>query len=354
MSDKLDFSLPKNKIKIPPVTLTILILVSALVLISGANLFVSFVLPRGGSGSAFSGLPAGQVKDLALKFQKDGLLDSAADAWNAYAAIAPLSAPDKANILYTVGTIRQEAGEYEAALAGFYRSEAVFKDKKLEQELSRRVGECLESLGKFAALRSELSDRVNADTNVKPDEVVAQIGQDKITKTDLDRKIEEYIGNVLSQNASYLGPDDQNKLKEELFKNYSGDDGRMKMLNQYIVEELLYRKAREEKIAEIPATRMLLKDMERKMLAQSYVNTKVGDQVKLTESDLSTYYETNKAKYIKDGKQKNFDEVRQDVYADLRKQKQSELEQQLIEDLRKQYNVVVYPSKIKGSGQEKK
>jgi hypothetical protein len=351
MSDKLDLSLPQKKTKIAPVTLVILVLVSALFVVSVANLVLGFVAPKSGASGISAGLGPAGIKELALKLQKSNLSESAAKAWDAYIAAANPGNEEKANILYTAGAIWQEAGFYEEALNHYYQSEVVYKDKKIEQELSRRVEECLEALGKFAALRYELSDRVSINKNAKADEVVAQIGPEKITRADLDMKIDQYIGYTLSQNAPYMSKEDQNKMKEELFKNYSGDDGKAKMLNQFIVQEILYRKAREEKIADDPDTRALVKDVERQLLAQKLLSKMVGEKINLTESDLANYYAANKAKYIKDGVQKPYDQVKQDVYADLRGQKESELQGALIEELKNQYAVVLFPSKLKVTAQ---
>jgi hypothetical protein len=349
MSDKLDLSVPQKKIKIQPVTLAILILAAASFLLLSAIFILGLVSPRGVGGISSAGLSAKSMKDLALKLQKSGIARSAARAWGDYIAIADPGAEEKANVLYTIGMIYQDGGYYEEALTNFYESEAVRKDKKLEGDLSRRVEECLEALGKFAALRYELADRVNINKDAKADEVVAQIGPEKITRADLDRKIEQYVSFTLGQNAPYLGPDEQKKLKEQLFKNYSGDDGKAKMLNQYVMSEILYRKAREEKIADDPDTRAFLKEVERQLLGQKLLDKKVGSDIKITESDLTGFYETNKGKYIVEGKQKTLDEVKQEVYADLRKQKESELQARYLEELKNQYDVVLFPSRLKGA-----
>ena len=78
-----------------------------------------------------------------------------------------------------------------------------------------------ESAGKFAALRYELSDRVgmspSPDANKpvsKGDEVVAEIGPEKITESDLDQWIESQIERQLSRMAPYM-PDEQVKKQKE-------------------------------------------------------------------------------------------------------------------------------------------
>ncbi len=352
MSDKLDLSLPQKKTKIAPVTLVILVLVSLLLVVSVADFVLGFIAPKpSASGFQTAGLDAAGIKELALKLQKSNLSESAAKTWDAYIAAANPGPEEKANILYTTGTMWQDAGFYEEALSHYYQSEVVMKDKKIEQELSRRVEECLEALGKFAALRRELAERVNIGKDQKADEVVAQIGPDKITRADLDMKIDQYISYTLAQNAPYLPKEEQNKMKEQLFKTYSGDDGKAKMLNQFIVQEILYRKAREEKIADDPDTRAFVREVEKQLLAQTLLSKRVGEKINLTETDLTGYYAANKAKYIKDGVQKTYEEVRQDVYADLRAQKEGELQGQLVEELKNEYGVVLFPSRLAVSGQ---
>ncbi|MBN1697566.1 MAG: hypothetical protein JW881_08645 [Spirochaetales bacterium] len=350
MSDKkLDFSLPETKQKNSAAQLVMLILLAGILVVGTLNLVFVFFPPAGGKAAdASNRLSAGKQKELALKLQKRGLHEAAAAAWEDYLAKAAIPDPERASIWYTIGKIRQEAGDYEGALTGYYMSEAVFQVEELIPEIGRRVQECIEALGKFAALRRELSERVGMEESVSGDHVVAEIGPEKITKADLDGKIEQYVGLLISQYAAFMEPDALNKQKEELFKQFSGKDGRERMLNQYIIEEILYRKAREEQLAEKPEVRSLLKQTEKQLLAQQLLAKRIAERINITESDLKSYYEGNKGKYIQDGKQKNYEEVKSEVYRDLRGDKEREVQENFLEELRQQYNVVVYPSRLTG------
>ncbi|MBN2442476.1 MAG: hypothetical protein JXJ04_14065 [Spirochaetales bacterium] len=350
MSDKINFELPKREQKNPNLIPVIIILLAFAIIIGLINIIITLIpLDTPGSSVTDHGLSPEEQKNLALKLQKRSLYKGAIEAWTDYLHMSSLKNDQKANIWYTIGKLYQESGNYEEALVSFYTSESISQPEELEQEISRRISESLEALGKFAALRQELSERVGMDEQkTKGDEVVAEIGPDKITKGDLDRKIEQYIELALSQYASYMDQEALNKQKEELFKQFSGDEGKMKILNQYIIEEILYRKAREEKLADDPKTRALLKSTEKQILAQQLLSKKIAELVKITESDLTTFYEANKGKYIEEGVQKKYEDVRSQVYQELRSQKEQEIQQAFVEELRQTYNVVIFPSKLKG------
>jgi len=342
MSDKLNFSVPKTKAKQPfifPVMVVLQVVILAIILTA---LTVNLVMP---AGTGY--LPADAQKELAMKLQKQGLAESAVQAWKDYLAVARVSANERAATWYTIGKIYQEAGLYEQALDSFYRSESVFKREDLKDDLSRRIQDSLEMAGRFAALRYELSDRVGLQEKDAGDEVLAEIGTEKITKADIDKRIDEQVDFVISRYAAYMDKDALTKQREELFKYYSGADGQQRMLTQYIQEELLYRKAREEKLAEDAGTRALLRDQERKVLAEQLLTKKKSDLVNITENDLKAYYEAQKGDYIKAGRQQGFDEVKNDLYAKLIEQKEQEVMQKIVDELMKQYNVVIHTSRLK-------
>ena len=76
------------------------------------------------------------------------------------------------------------------------------------------------------------------------------------------------------------------------------------MLNQIVLEEILYRQAREEKLTEDPNVREMLRDSERSLLASQVMAKRMADSIKITPGDVETYYEANKEKYSEKGKAK--------------------------------------------------
>jgi len=307
MTEELDFSMPTHEEKRAQSGSKILVILMVIVLIAVLANMGIVLMQKGGTGDESEGaaLSAKQHKDLALKLEKQGLNTASAAAWKAYLRAASLRRVEVARIWYRIGKIYQADNQYDLALDAFYRSETYAKPDDISPEIARRVQESLEAMGKFAALRYELADRVGTVgvTTESPsgdtgDPVVAEIGPQRITKSDLDRRIERLIETQISQYASYLPEEEAKKRIEEILKQYSSDNQRQVFLNQYLVEEILYRKARESGLMNDPDVRVALQDMERSMLAGKMMEKEFADKIKITSGDLETYYEATKPEYV--------------------------------------------------------
>ena len=307
MTQEIDLSLPqenrKTVVKIPKplVYLNILIL---LAILADIGLGVWLLKAPFASKTEASLSAAGQ-KELALKLEKQSLNTAAISAWKQYLAVAGLNDPESAGIWYRIGKLYQQDRQYEPALGSYYRSESFATVSGLSPEISRRVEECLESMGKFAALRYELSDRVGLQKSAeekqpvsKGDEVVAEIGPEKITKSDLDQWIELQIDRQLSQMVPYLPDDKLKQQKEALLKKFSGASQRQTILNQLLMEEILYRKASASKLLEDPKVQEEIRQQERALLAKEMIEKEFADKINITEGDLKTYYEAHRKDYI--------------------------------------------------------
>lgn len=301
MTDELDLTVPARKTserrssRIVPVLLTLVLLAVV------ANILLTTKRSAGPARQQTAGLSADKLEELALRFEKQGLNARAAETWQDYVAAAGPGAEDCARIWYRIGKLWQDADEHEQALAGFYRSESFATLTELDPELGRRIQDSLEALGKFAALRHELTERVSLDDAAAAagDEVVARIGTQTITAAELDRAIEAQIERQLTQFAGRLSDEARNEQKEEMFTQLSSGQERLRMLNQLVLEEILYRQARELKLTDDPEIRALLKDLERSALAQKVIEKELADQIKITEGDVRTYYEANRQEYVR-------------------------------------------------------
>jgi peptidyl-prolyl cis-trans isomerase C len=300
MPSDLNLTLPDGDRKPPAGPRPVLALLGVLAILAVANLVVAW----GRSGrperpAARAGLPAEEEKTLALKLERQGLGDAAAEAWKGYLSAARLDPREQANVWYRIGKICQEAGRHEKALDAYYRSESLAKVDELAPEIGRRTQDCLEALGKFAALRHERADRAEQKPAGAPagGEVVAEIGREKITKGRLDRMIEEQIERQLAQFAAALPPDQRRQQKEAMLQRLASAQAREQLLHQFITRELLYRQAREAKLAEDPGVRDLLADAEKSILAQQAMERELGDKIRITESDLRTYYAAHQKEY---------------------------------------------------------
>ena len=300
MADQLKLALPERAKGTSHFSKVVPALLAAVLVVGIVNLY--FLKTEGGPasrGEIEARLSAGELKDLALKLEKQQLNSSAVEAWTEYLKSTEAASAERAKIWYRIGTLEQSAGNYENALNAFYRSEALAEVKELASEINRRVGECLEALGKFAALRYELAGRTGVEERPPAGEdVIGEIGVQKITNAQLDRMVEEQIELQLSQLAAYLPAEQIKQQKEAMLKRFSSSQARLQLLNQIITEEILSRRAREIRLAEEPAIRKFLKDVEKKILAQKLIEKEAREKINITEGDVKTYYEANKKKYV--------------------------------------------------------
>lgn len=299
MNTKLDLSVPAaspQPVRTPRLLGFLLLVVLALqvaLLVGGPRLH-----PPQPTGN--SDLPAEPSRNLALKLEKQGLNVAAAEAWEEYLKTVPADPEKSARIWYRIGCLRQDADQFEPALAAFYRSEA--HQTKLDQsdDLGRRVQECLEALGKFAALRYELAERVGIKPAEKDtgDVVLAEIGPRKITKAELDRRIEELVDQQLAQMAGRMPPDELKRQKESMIQRLGTPAERQRFLEQFIIEQVLYLKAREDQLPENPEVRAALLDAERNVLASEALRRAMAARIQITPSDVQTYYTANQAEFV--------------------------------------------------------
>jgi len=307
MTEKLEFNLPtREQTAAQSQSKLVTVLMFAVLIAVLANIGI-LVLQKDNREKRPEGaaLSAKQQKQLALKLEKQGLNRTSVEAWKEYLLAASPDDEDAARIWYRIGKLYQMENQHDMALNSFYRSESFAKPEDISAEIARRTQECLEAMGKFAALRYELADRVGSGIETESDKstgegdrVVAEIGPQKIMKSDLDRRIEHVIEMQISQFSTYLPEEQVNKRKEELLKQYSTDNQRQFFLNQYVMEEVLYRNARESRLMDDAEVRTSLKDMERSILARKVIEKEFSDEIKITAGDLETYFKAHKQDYV--------------------------------------------------------
>ncbi len=364
MSDELNLTLPEKKQKNGKMPWWIPVLLG-LILIA---CLLQLVLPHFHGGGSVD-LPAGSLspeerRDIALKLEKQELGGEAVWAWREYLASSDLDTGSRAKIWYRMGKLLQDEGRFGEALDAFYRCESHGAPEELEPEIARRVQECLQRLGKLTSLSYELKDRTGLEEGGDPEgsKVLAEIGPRKITQADLDHHLEYLVELQMEQFASFMPPDEQVRQKEAILQQLSAPDARRAELQRYVMEEVLFRQAREDGLHEDPGMRNLLMAMERQLLAETAMRKELGSEIKITDTDLTTYYEANKERFVEKkedgspGRQLSFDEARPEVYRALRLQKERDVQENLLLRLKEKYDVVIHQDALgvreQASGQE--
>jgi len=255
--------------------------------------------PRGAASASGTILSPEPQKALALKLEKQGFPMLAIKAWKEYLVFTSRDKTDSAKIWYRIGVLYQDAGDKSSALDAYYRSESLADLKELSGEIDRRTQECLDGLGKLSALHYELAGRVGLETNAAAhgNRVVAELGPEKITLADLDRRIEQELDIQLKQ-FQYLPEEEYLKRKENFLRKYASPAEKSRMLEQILGEEILYRSAAEQRLGESPDAAALLRNVEHGIMARLAMEKEMKDNIRITAGDLRTWYDANAAQYV--------------------------------------------------------
>lgn len=305
MPEKLDFSLPEKKAGGPFARALTVLLLLVLVALAAANLLVALSGKNGRPEQGTRGLTATQARQLATKLDQRNLYDQAAAVWRDYLDADDLTDDERARALYQIGTSLKKAGRYGEAIEHFYRSELAAPLEELTSPINVHVKECFEKLGKFSALRYELMDRTSlAPSETAGAKIVAEIGAEKITEADLDAQIERGIENQLAPVEAFLPPDQLGEQKKRLLEQYRDPQARREFLQTWLAQEILYRQALDEGLGDKPETKQMLEDLTRGLLSQQLMNEKLAAKINITETDVQTFYQANKDKYVQPARAK--------------------------------------------------
>ena len=302
MEEKLDFSLPEKKQK---TSLTSKVSVILLLVLIGLAL-VNLLKPSYTgllSENPVPTLSEEKIKDLASKLAGRNLYTRAARVWQDYLSFAKMPDTERAKALFQIGTLLEKAGMYEEAIEYYYRSEITAKLSELEPQINTHIKDCFERLGKFSALRYELMDRTSFKKPEKAgSKIVAEIGAEKMTESDLDALIEKTIENQLAPMAAFMTIEQLNEQKKKILEQYKKTLAKQEFLQSWLTEEVLYRQALEERLSEQPEVKSVIEDIVRGALSQRLMNKELADKINITESDLQTYYQANKDNYVESAK----------------------------------------------------
>ena len=360
MEEKLDFSLPENKRKSSFTFGSVIILLLVLIALGAANLLIKSGNHRLSAESPTLSLLPEQTKQLATKLASRNLYTRAAKVWQDYLSAGKLSDAEHAKTLFQIGTLLEKAASFAEAIEYYYRSEAIAKLDELEPQINSHVKNCFEKLGKFSALRYELMDRTSFEKSSSAgSKILAEIGPEKITESDLDALIETTIENQLAPMTAFMTTVQLNEQKKKMLQQYKEPAAKGQFLQSWIMQEIMYRQALEDELSRNPKVKSFINELTRSALSQQLMNQQLAGKVNITETDLQTYYQANKEKFIEPAnledpnsveRQKSFDEVRDLVTSELVSRKSQDVQQSLIKQLMDKYNVIVHTSVLTPAG----
>lgn len=231
------------------------------------------------------GWTADKQREYANKLKAENLNKEAIVEYEKYLGIAKADPETQANIYYTIGKMAEELGEYENALAYFYKVELIFPETKIKQELGEHMIACLEKMGRGLDAQRALEKRTALEPQKETGgKVIARIGKEQITDIQLNKELE--------------------KLPDWMKGEYKKPEKKLEFLKQYIAMELLSRKAKRLGYDKDPDIRLKLDDILKELMIQKLLEKELQDKIKITPDQIELYYKANKDKYFEPAKVK--------------------------------------------------
>lgn len=274
-------------------------------------------------------------KEYANLLREKGLFTQSINEFKKLMDSGALSDKEQANISYIIGNIYIEnLHDYENALTAFLKVKVFSPEGNLAVEVNSKVIECLERTGRSLDAQQEMEKvtTINKKPEIPKGTVVAKIRNRSITKEELDNQIRNL--------PSYM----QDTYKEDAKK--------LEFLKQYIATELMYDSAKRKNFENNKDIIEKTFQTKKMLMVQKLLEEELKLKVKITESDLKTYYEAHKKDFCekgKDGKevQKTYDEAKEQVGQKVSMMKQQEAYEELIGNLLKAEQVTVYEDVFK-------
>jgi tetratricopeptide (TPR) repeat protein len=283
-------------------------------------------------------LSADAKLNLANAYYTNGLYEAAAQEYLDYLNNYDVDANRRANTYYTIGNIYFERlNDYEQALTYFFKVKYLYPESALQGEIGKKIVNCLERLNKTTdALRMVEQEAALDKESVKenlPGKVLAEIGSRKITQGDLDFEI--------------------SKLPEYVQQQFQDKQHKKEYLQQYILQELLYDKAKRQQLDKDKSVIEGTFRAQKALMAEKILQAELQDKVKIEPSDVELFYMAHKDRYTEKNdkgevvRQKEFQEVQQQVAQDLAMDRQQQAYQQLLGQLMKADNVKIYEDRVR-------
>ena len=256
--------------------------------------------------------PAGRtaavdLKAVAMKLEDRNLPAAAADAWRQYLAATALEPLDQARIRYRLGKLQFQGEQYQQAVADLYLAEQLVgdRDDDLARRIAMQVRECLQKMGRYAELTREMAARAtpdaDADSPPTAHQVVAEIGDEKITVADFDRMLRSRLDNSVNAQVG-LSPAQADEFRKQMTRELSDPQAKARFLHQMVAGRVLASEAKRAGLDRSPDYRQSLMAFADELLASKLMAEEIAKRATVTPQDAQRFYETEKDRYAEPAK----------------------------------------------------
>lgn len=208
-----------------------------------------------------------------------GLEAQGAQAFEAYIdSNTSASKEELASIGYKLGELYMKLGEYEKALANFYKSELLNPNAAYQPRMNELIVEALEAAGLSTQAEYELSSRTSlGKSGEESPDVVALIGERRITSAEIDRAIDN--------------------MPEWIKEGFKQGENRLAFIRDYVAGEVLYKQARKAGADKDARIKEAVEEFKKQAVLRQFVSQEVEDSLKITPLEIEAYYKANKERY---------------------------------------------------------
>ena len=183
-----------------------------------------------------------------------------------------------ASIGYKLGELYMKLGEYEKALANFYKSELLNPNAGYQPRMNELIVEALEKAGLSTQAGYELSRRTSlSQAGEESPDVAALIGERRITNAEIDRAIEN--------------------MPEWIKENFKQGENKLAFIRDYVAGEVLYKQAKKSGLDKDARIKEALEEYKKQIVLRQFISQEVEDSLKITPLDIESYYKANKERY---------------------------------------------------------
>jgi histone H3/H4 len=241
-----------------------------------------------------------EIREAALELERKNVCDQAAELWTQYLEIAGLSGAEEGNIRYRIGKNHQNAGAPAQAYAQYVLAEMLLAETNpdLREEIGRRRRNCLRDMGRLAELAREVAEQARPDGEAGLDavQVVAEVGDEKITLADFERMLSDQIELAVKARPG-ISADEARINRERYHEQLRDPQRRADALRSLIVTRVLAQEARKQEIHQTDAFRERIGAMADGVLAQSLLFAEISKRATVTDADIERFYTANSARY---------------------------------------------------------
>ncbi len=222
-----------------------------------------------------------QFREAASKLNAAGVLGESIKWYERYLLESGDSNENKAKIAFSVAELNEKQGDLERALSWYYQVKIFDSSSKYVQDSSAKIVAILEKLQKYSAAKMELTNNTSLDQTeiVQGAKVVAELPNRKI----YDFELREY-SDTLPPNV------------KEAFK---GPQGKQKLVQQYVANELMYEKAKRMQLDKTVLFNKAIEKVRKQVLLEQFFKSEIEGKISVADVDIENYFKANKERFSK-------------------------------------------------------